>query len=307
MDGANANGQQPGGIGQVFADLATEMAGVQSALSAQGVAQMVPVFEGEPKGFRDWIRAIEKYCALMNLPDDRKKMIAFQASKGAVSGYIQRYMNALPDSTWGDLKGELAKRFLDVTVPQFALGMLRQTRQKKGENVQMYAERILSLAKEAFLGQGGDAIERQLIDTFVDGLTNEGLKMTILRKKPDNLQEAISTATNEQNLWARVHLSGTNPSTQKSDVRGTPMEVDHYRHLKCYKCKQTGHTAKRCRNVNVHVVDTDRRTNRKIRCWGCGQEGHILKFCKQTEQKAKPPLGHGRSFDRVQNSQQQEN
>ena len=157
-------------------------------------------------------------------------MIAFQVSKGALSGYIQRYMNALPDSTRGDLKGELAKRFSDVTDPQFALGMLRQTRQKKGENVQMYAERILSLAEEAFLGQGGDAIERQLIDTFVDGLTNEGLKMTILRKrkKHDNLQEAISTATNEQNLWARVHLSGTNQSTQKSDVRGTPMEVDHY-------------------------------------------------------------------------------
>ena len=110
-------------------------------------------------------------------------MIAFQASKGALSGYIQRYMNALPDSTRGDLKGELAKRFSDSTDLQFALGMLRQTKQKKGENVQMYAERILSLAEEAFLGQGGDAIERQLIDTFVDGLTNEGLKMTILRKK----------------------------------------------------------------------------------------------------------------------------
>ena len=62
LDGANANGQQPGGIGQVFAGLATEMAGVQSALSTQWVAQMVPVFEGEPKDFREWIKAIEKYC-----------------------------------------------------------------------------------------------------------------------------------------------------------------------------------------------------------------------------------------------------
>ena len=304
MDGANANVQPgAGGIGQVFADLATEMAGVQSALSAQGVAQMVPVFEGEPKGFRDWVKAIEKYCALMNLPDGRKKMIAFQASKGAVSGYIQRYMNALPDSTWGDLKGELAKRFSDVTDSQFALSMLRQTVQKKGENIQLYAERILSLAEEAFLGQGGDAIERQLIDTFVDGLTNERLKMTILRKKPDNLQDAIAIATNEQNLWARVHLSGSVPYTQKSDKRGTPMEVDHYRNFRCYKCKQKGHSANRCRNVNA----VDRRTNRKILCWGCGQEGHILKFCKNRNQTPRTPLGHGRSFYHVQNNQQSEN
>ena len=57
----------------MFADLATEMAGVQSALSAQGVAQMVPVFffffffffEGEPKGFRVWIKAIEKYKSIV--------------------------------------------------------------------------------------------------------------------------------------------------------------------------------------------------------------------------------------------------
>ena len=254
----------------MFADLATGMAGVQSALSAQEVAQMVPAFEGELKGFRDWVKAIEKYCALMNLPDSRKKMIAFQASMGAVSGYIQRYMNALPDSSWGDLKGELAKLFSDVTDPQFALSMLRQTVQKKGENIQLYDERILSLAEEAFLGQGGDAIERQLIDKFVDGLTNESLKITILRKKPDNLQDAIAIATNEQNLWARVHLSGSIPYTQKSDVRGTPMEVHHYRNVKCNKCKQKGHTANRCRNVNV----VDRRTNRKILCWGCGQEDH---------------------------------
>ena len=304
MDGANANVQPgAGGIGQVFADLATEMAGVQSALSAQGVAQMVPVFEGEPKGFRDWVKAIEKYCALMNLPDGRKKMIAFQASKGAVSGYIQRYMNALPDSTWVDLKGELAKRFSDVTDPQFALSMLRQTVQKKGENIQLYAERILSLAEDAFLGQGGDAIERQLIDTFVDGLTNESLKMTILRRQPDNLQDAIAIATDEQNLWARVHLSGSVPKTQRSDMRGTPMEVDHYRNITCYKCKQKGHTANRCKKVN----SVDRRTDRKIICWGCGQEGHILKFCKNINQKPRPPLGHGRSFDHVRSNQQSEN
>ena len=45
---------------------------------------MVPVFEGEPKGFRDWVKGLEKYCALMNLSDGRKKMIVFQAIKDAV-------------------------------------------------------------------------------------------------------------------------------------------------------------------------------------------------------------------------------
>ena len=39
----------------------------------------------------------------------------------------------------------------------------------------------MSLAEEAFDNQGGDAIERQLIDIFVDVLVNDQLKLKILR------------------------------------------------------------------------------------------------------------------------------
>ena len=38
-----------------------------------------------------------------------------------------------------------------------------------------------------------------LKDIFVDGLTNDQLKMKILREQPNTLQGAVATATNEQN------------------------------------------------------------------------------------------------------------
>lgn len=47
---------------------------------------------------------------------------------------------------------------------------MRSIRQKAGENIQIYAELILSLAEEAFIGQEGNVVEKQLIDTCVDGL-----------------------------------------------------------------------------------------------------------------------------------------
>ena len=53
-----------------------------------------------------------------------------------------------------------------------ALSLLRQTRQNKGETIHIYAERILSLAED-FCNNQGDAIEKQLIDIFVDGLNND--------------------------------------------------------------------------------------------------------------------------------------
>lgn len=129
----------------------------------------------------------------------------------------------------------------------------------------------LSLAEEAFFDLRRDAIERQLIDTFVGGLTN--LKMTIMSESPKPLEHAVGNATNEHNLRARVHLLSLNHVSQK--------EIVHYRNLKYFKCKQTGHTAKCCRIVNA--VNAHRQTDRKIRFWGCCQEGHVLKLCKQKE------------------------
>ena len=58
-------------------------------------------------------------------------------------GCNQRYMNALPDSAWGDLKRELAKRFSDLADSQFALSMLRQTVQKKGDIIQLGTNLVL--------------------------------------------------------------------------------------------------------------------------------------------------------------------
>ena len=177
------------GVEGVFQYLAREMTNVSSALNAQGVSQIVQCFDGNPKNLHDWVKQIEKYCKLTGLPEARKRLIAYQSSKGAVSGFINRYMEAFPQSTWAELKTELAIKFSDVTDSRYALSLLRSIRQKPGENIQLYAERILSLAEEAFVGQGGDVVERQLIDTFVDGLVgNDALKMKILRDNPDTLQ-----------------------------------------------------------------------------------------------------------------------
>ena len=61
------------------------------------------------------------------------------------------------------------------------MSLLRSVKQKAGETIQVFAERILSLAEMAYLNQGGDTVECQLTDIFVDGITNDLLKMKTLR------------------------------------------------------------------------------------------------------------------------------
>ena len=194
-------------------------------------------------------------------------------------------MTANPDNAWAQLKEQLAVRFSDVTDAQMALSLLRRVKQKQGESIQNYSERILSLAEEAYNNQGGEAVERQFIDIFVDGLTNDQLKMKILREQPNTLQGAVATATNEQNLRARVQMSH-----QGSNVP-TPMEV--------YRSRGQQYKFNRFKKINS-------TQNMASRCWTCGQMGHISRDCR-TKEERKPPMGHRESRDGANQSNNQGN
>lgn len=273
---------------QAFQNLRLEVANISQALAAQGISGSISKFDGNPKQFREWIKSIEKYAMLVGAPDGRKQLIAFQTSGGAVSGFIQRYIQANPNNTWDQMKTQLSVRFSDVTDAQMALSLLRQTRQKTGETIHNYAERILSLAEEAYHNQGGDAVERQLIDIFVDGLNNDQLKMKILRDQPNTLQGAVGVATNEQNLRARVQMSHQTHTSSNH----TPMEVDHSRGQR-FRPRQ-GYN-----RVNS-LVNT--QGSRQVKCWHCGRLGHISRDCRD-KAESRPPMGHGRPRNQMPQKQ----
>ena len=107
------------------------------------------------------------------LPDGKKFLIAFQSAQGPVSGFIERFTKAQVSCTWDQLRKELAIRLSEVPDSRIALSLLKSVKQKLGENIQVYAERILSIAEEAFTGIASEDIERSLIDTFVDGLSSD--------------------------------------------------------------------------------------------------------------------------------------
>ena len=56
-----------------------------------------------------------------------------------MSDFIGRYTTAHSPTEWAELKKELTAYFGEVTDPQQALSMLRRTRQKHTEGVQVYA------------------------------------------------------------------------------------------------------------------------------------------------------------------------
>ena len=214
-------------LGMALKCFAEQLGGLRDAFQAQRISHVIPNFDGKQAEFRNWIKAIEKYALLARLPADQNRSIALQSSSGFIADFLQRYLNTHPGCKWGVLKQELSARFALVSDSMHALTLLGRIRQGRNENVQIFAERLLNLAQQAFQDQGGPVMEQQLKGFFINGLVSNAIQMKILRESPNTFQEAIKIATAEQNLINRFNLRVYGHGFRGQNLE--PMEVDHSR------------------------------------------------------------------------------
>ena len=157
--------------------------------------------------------------------------------------------------------------------------MLAKCRQIKNENVALYAERLLGFAQDSFPeGIYEDAVQRQLVNFFTDGLQDQSIKVKILRAEVGNLEEAVKIASKEQNVQRQVKIRFGTPTMsqmikESQHEQHEPMDISAVRGMRCFNCKTTGHKAVHCPKRNVREIQIERR------CWSCGRPGHISRYC----------------------------
>ena len=238
---------------------------MSNSVSSQTVSKKIEPFSGNSNQFKEWIKSLEKHAFLCRLPEQEIKQLAYHTARSHVSDVIQRRLIDFPDESWGDFKKELTARFGEIIDVQHACTLLRQIRQKPDENVQLFSERLLALAEDAYGDQEGgiQRYGREIIGIFIDGLTHDYIRLKLMRENPTNFPTAVRSALAEQNLRKRFtlrtgrdiplpkpyHKAGQN--RQQTSYQGdtsVPMDVDYYRPKKiCYNCQKPGHLAKNCR------------------------------------------------------------
>ena len=272
-----------GGLGQIT-----------RVLQRQSIIQAVKPFAGDPSRFREWIKNIEKHALLTGGDEANKIIIAYQSSSGIVSDFIRRFLDTPGDNrTWVELKRQLGVRFAEVSDEQHAFALLQRTKQSRNESVPVFAERLQTLAVEAYPDGLAGPVQRQLIGFFVDGLEQDGLKMKLMRDNPATFGDAVRIATEEQNLRLKFALRTKGMGVRDigmGQVRHEPMEVDHLREMRCHRCNRKGHRARDCRIVAEVQQSTVRR--QQVECWHCHEFGHIRRDCRKRRRQAQTQQGN---------------
>ena len=249
-------------------------------------------FSGQRRNYKKWIQNLDRIVSTCRVPATERsnvyKQLAWQTARGSVADVINRRATSHPDESWDNLQEELKSRFGPTLGTTHAMNLLQQIKQKPGDSVQAFAEKILDLAADAYpeddLNDG--LIQRTLANVFMTNLYNRDMAKKVIRSEKKTLTECIAVAVKEQtqledfddrfgehNLAPEKSTPRSSAHAEWQDPRHEPMEVDsilNAGNVKCYGCFKYGHFRQNCPNKN-------------IQCHKCRQFGHFKPECPNAE------------------------
>ena len=168
---------------------------------AQGVVKQIREYDGEgSRKFREWLRDIDRAGSVVGATDERYKTFALQTLKGTAGDFVARLFRLHPQLTWEQLRQQLVNQYSDTGDQHMAQIKLKGLKQKGGETIQNFSERIYALADEAFVGEnmGNPLIQRQLVEILLGGVISYGVAKRLVNERPQTLDEALRIAVREQ-------------------------------------------------------------------------------------------------------------
>ena len=188
-----------------LAPLANSFQQLQMELRAGRLGKEVSKFNGDGHHrFRRWVSDVERVGVALNANDNAMLALCFETLKGPAAENLTRIVRATPNITWQQLRARLTAQYSDVSDAHIALQTLRKIKQKAGESMEAFADRVRTLSEEAYPGVDlqQPLIQNSLVEALIDGVLDDGISKKLMRARQGlaDFDTAVQFAVREQQV-----------------------------------------------------------------------------------------------------------
>lgn len=186
---------------QAQPNMAQLLTTITNEIRAIGLSEQVRKFSGEgTKKFKDWVRDIHRVSTSVGADPGRIRSLCLQTVTGLAADYLTRYITANPQATWAQIKQAMASVYADEADVEIASQKLRKIKQGGSESLQNFAERILSLAEDAYINENDQnpLVQKDLVTALKNGVKSDRIAQKIINQKPATFDRAIQIAFETQ-------------------------------------------------------------------------------------------------------------
>jgi hypothetical protein len=270
---------------QAMADLQARFQELQARLDTTtkdlSLLILVPKWSGTEKSgsLQEFLSAVENMAEMGNWSEKGKERIATMKLEDAARVFVE----AAPEirgreMSWTDFKKALQQRFRDPRTDHFHYFQLVSVRQKMGESVLSFADRVRTLGRKitstsddpAVLKACSDQADRMVLAAFTNGLGGNPGKH-IRYNLPTSIEDAIHLA---------VTVEQAEACHPKSDAFYLEEKANEIRDRKGDRRAQTRDSGWRSNSPrkNGQASDSTERlavgVDRDATCYSCGGRGH---------------------------------
>ena len=217
---AEAENQPPANV--AVDALQNSLAALRMEMRAGRLGRQISQFNGDgTRRYRDWVQDVERVGHAINANDDSYRSMCLETLKGPALEQFTRLLRENPNVTWAQIRQGLNAVYLDAADGYIAIQRLHRTKQRKGESIHSYTERLRALAEEGYLGQdmAQPHIQDVMIEALIQGVYEPKIAKALIRNRPNNFAGAVGIANRE-------HTASKHFNVRRGGDEEEPMEVD---------------------------------------------------------------------------------